>query len=371
MKITYPVDELSRAFDLVSRVAPVAKGAAWDAAAGVVMDIDTDGSTSLMATDLDTAAFVAFDCEEIKDEPTEPIRWRMSSLYLANWLKKLSSSITGSHDEKRNALLFKSQRSKLLVPLMDPEGYPELSTPPSEGVEGANLAAIAERVLWACDAPSKGSSVLSGLHIDGTNIVGCRHEGMAILHAPQLAVEKPVTFQARDVMSLVRGYSEVRVSADENKIFLWLNDTDWVSASLLVDPYPKYSKLRRKDDFLGEITVSKSQLLDCLDRMSIIASTDRGNLPKIVFTITKTTLNMKMLIKDVGDSEEVIAIEGGPDTPFEIAFSLGYLSDGVRNVQGDTFSLAFGYASEPTKRGAVRILDASGCEATLMPRMGV
>ena len=49
------------------------------------------------------------------------------------------------------------------------------------------------------------------------------------------------------------------------------------------------------------------------------------------------TLNMKMLIKDVGDSEEVIAIEGGPDTPFEIAFSLGYLSDGVRNVQGDTY----------------------------------
>lgn len=370
MKVTYLAKDLIHAFDLCNRVAPTAKGGAWDKAAGMIMDIDSAGHTTLLATDIDTAVHVEIDATDIKDAPEEGIRWRMSSLFLAPFVKKLSKPITVEADGRRNALTFRSGTSKLLVPLMDAAEYPDLHMPSgSAPVDGANLVALSERVMWACDANGKTSgSALSGLHADGNNIVGARHEGMGVLEVP-LEITSPITFQAQELMGLVKGFSDIRISADDSKVFLWLSDTDWVSSSLILAPYPAYEKLRRSN-YADTVTVPRASLMDCLDRMAIVASQDRADMPKVTVTISKTKLHLKLTVKDVGDSEESVTLADGPDPSFQIAFSLGFLMDAVRNVDGNTFDFSFGFAGDEAKGpiASCRLTDETGWEALLMPR---
>ncbi len=370
MKVTYSPKDLTRAFDLCNRVAPTAKGGAWDKAAGMVMDIEPSGRTTLLATDIDTAVHVVIDAEAITDAPEETTRWRMSSLFLAPFIKKLSKPIVVEHDGRRNALTFKSGTSKLLVPLMDASEYPDLHMPSGAApVDGANLVSLSERVMWACDGNGKASgSALSGLHADGVNIVGCRHEGMGVLDVP-LDIEGPITFPAQELIGLVKGFSDIRISADDTKVFLWLSDTDWVSSSLILAPYPAYGKLRR-DTYASSVKVNRSALIDCLDRMAIVAAQDRADMPKVVVTISKTKFHLKLTIKDVGDSEESVTISDGPESSFQIAFSLGFLMDAVRNVDGNFFEFSFGMKDDEARGplSSCRLTDETGWEALLMPR---
>lgn len=371
MKVSYNPADLTRAFDLANRVAPTSKGGAWDMAAGMVMDVDPEGVTTVMATNLDISMQMVFDAEEIKDPPEETKRWRMSSLFLAPFVRKLGATITVTEDRKNNALVFKSRQSKLVVPLMDPANYPTLHQPPGASpTDGGNIANLADRVLWACDTTNK-TGPLAGLHADGRNLVGCRHEGMALLEFP-FELKEPITFQARELLGLLKGFDDVRVSADESQVFFWVGENDWVSANLIVAPYPKYQRLREVATPTHEVVLTTDAILDCLERMSIIASMDRGDMPKVSMTFTKTKLTMKLFIKGVGDSEESVSIINGPDEPFTIAFSVGMLFDAIRTVENDTFTLAFGNKADPQNgpHSPIKITDGTGWESILMPRRG-
>lgn len=370
MKVTYDARELSRALDLCNRVAPTAKGGAWDKAAGMVMDVEPTGRTTFMATDIDTAVHVVIECTSISTPPEETVRWRVSSLFLAPFVKKLAKQVTFEADSRRNAVTLKSGTSKLLVPLMDATEYPELHMPSGTApVDGANLVALADRVMWACDTNAKASGgPLSGLHCDGTNVVGLRHEGMGILEVP-VELTEPITFPAQSLIGLVKGFGDIRISADDRKVFLWLSDTDWVSSSQIIAPYPAYDKLRRSN-YAHTVTINRGALVDCLERMSIIAAQDRADMPKVSLTISKTKFHMKLAVKDVGDSEESVAITDGPDESFGIAFSLNFLSDAVRNADGSHFKFSFGWEGDESKGpvSSCRLTDETGWEALLMPR---
>lgn len=368
MKVTYRPETLAIAFDLANRVAPHAKGGAWDTAAGMIMDVHPDGSTKVIATSLEVAMNMTVGATEVKDAPDEVTRWRMSSLFLAPFVKKLTAPVIVQQDAKKNVLVFKSGQSKLAMPLMNNDGYPELHQPPGgKPVTAANLANFAERVLWACDTNAK-SSPLAGLHADGTNLVGCRHEGLALMPST-VELADPITFQGREMLGLLKGFGDIGISADNLKVFFWLNETDWVSASLIQAAYPKYEMLRR-DDYASSVEIDRGALIDCLERMSIVASMDRADMSKVMLTITDSRLHLKMNVKDVGDSEEYLPISCELEEPFTTGFSLGFLLDAVKSSQGDSFTMSFGSVKNPANGSLMscRIVDATGWESLIMPR---
>ena len=88
-------------------------------------------------------------------------------------------------------------------------------------------------------------------------------------------------------------------------------------------------------------------------------------------TITKDNLHLKMEIRDVGESEESIPVTGGPDEPFSIYFSLGLITEAIRNSDGSHFNFSFGVEDEPDGgpgMSSCLVSDETGWEATLMPR---
>jgi DNA polymerase III sliding clamp (beta) subunit (PCNA family) len=367
-KVSYSPADLSRAFDLANRVAPTSKGGAWDKAAGMLMEVDPDGTTVVRATDLDRSVYVVFDASEMKDPPEEAFEWRVSSLFLAPFVRTLDKTVTVTPDSKNNAIVFRSGQSRLSVPLMDSSQYPDFEMPPTMvPTDGTNLAALADRVIWACDANSK-TTPLAGLHADGDNVVGASHEKMSLLEVP-LEIPKPITFPARELISLAKGFSDVRISADDSRVFLWLSDTDWISSNLIIAPYPKYENLRF-DFWTDAIVLSKVSIQTSLERLSIIAAMDRGGMTGLTLAISENRLNMKVFVKEVGDVEEALTITGGPDEGVGIKLSLSNFAEAVRNVDGTHFTLQFGNKNKPGQAHLhpVKITDETGWEATLMPR---
>ena len=264
------------------------------------------------------------------------------------------------------SVLFRSGRSKVKVPLMDESKYMDIPQPDGDYPEAdaTIITELASSVRWACD--TNGTGVLTGLHVDGTNVVGTSHECMCLIPVPA-EVDTPVTFQTK-VIGALSGASSIHMSADKDRIFFWLNETDWISATLFHDPYPKYEKLRRPE-YQGEFKVSRWLLLEALERMNIVMALDR-DMPRLDVTLTENMMMLNSSTDEVGDSEEIVDIENGPEEEFKISYSVGMLRDAVNASASDDLIIAWGSEKMPTKSDKVstRITDGTGWEAYVMPR---
>jgi DNA polymerase III sliding clamp (beta) subunit (PCNA family) len=367
VKIQYRQPSLARAFELASRVAPTAKGGAWDTAAGMLMEIDTDGTTTVRATNLDVAVRIVIEAEDLIEAPDQPVRRRVSSLFLAQFIRSLTAAVTIEDDLKKNSLLFKSGSSRLLAPLMDATDYPDFHEPPTAAPdESLDLGSLADRVLWACDTISSGAR--SGLHVTSEHVVGVSEEAMAIAPA-DIPVTEPVTFQARELIGLLRGFNS-RITADSEKVFLWLSDDDWVSASLFAESYPNYPMVLERTKWAGAIELQREPILTCLERLAIVGGMDRGNMPSVEITMTKTRMTLRLVVSGVAASDEALAIKDGPSDGYAGRFGLSTLLDAIKASKGDSFTFHYG---NPADRHAdaihpAKLEDATGWLSVLMPR---
>jgi DNA polymerase III sliding clamp (beta) subunit (PCNA family) len=366
VKVTFDSGDLRYAFELASKVAPTSKGPAWDQAAGMMITVEPNGQTEVVATDLDTACRIRIAATQCDNE--EIVQWRVSSLFLANFLSKLTEPITLSQkSDQHKSVTITSGTSKVRVPLIRSMTYPAIARPlhaPTGDL--TRLASVAERVLWACD--TNGSGALTGLHIDGEWAVGCTREGAAFVKV-ETDVVQPVTFAAKQVMSIVKSSDEVGMTADANNIFIWLDQTDWLSARVIAEKYPDVHKVIRRTNFAGTVEVQREPLFNALDRLALVTNLDTSGLGKVSVTFDDELVSLKALVPDVGEIDEFVDLVDGPSEPWSDSFTVTRLLDAVSHSKGQVLSLSYGVEGKPGEHQSLKITDSGeDWEAYIMPR---
>lgn len=365
--VTLETATLADAVMRAARVAPT-KGAAWDKAAGVLIEVypQNGGTLRVSATDLDVTYYQRVPVVEVGDEP---VKWRVPSALASGWLSNLPMSagkqIVLTQTDDDNRLQMKAGRSRTKLRLLPAEFFPKI-TPfdPALLADVPHFARRVEQVEW-CTRKEPGA--LAGVYFDGDELIAC--DGVRFVTMP-LVCPVPSDDQGRpspfsvplgSLVNVMRNADDVKLRVTDRRLEIMPDPDIQLTASLYAEPYPDVRRLTAGIVLEHELTFSREQLLDALQRMLVLVKTER--YPKVTCSFHKDTLEMKMVLPEVGETEDEIDVTDGPETPFQIFFNPTNLLGVVQNAARESLHLHF----EPNAAKPVKFTDESGFTAWLMP----
>ncbi len=272
ISVTFEAPLLADAVAKAARVAPV-KGAAFDKAAGIVLDIYPDHAV-IMATDLETTYRQELAVTEVVGV-FDPIRWRLPSVLLSNLLSALpmgNGSTVRMVDKDDSTLRILSGATVAKVSLYAADDYPTINKFPTDGMAEANdLAARLATVSWA--VKRKVETPLGGVHIDGDLLVAT--DGMMLATIPCKApVEEPVTVAVNNLAFLLKSATDVRLRAEDLRLCMTLDAETQATTRIYSGAYPNYKALFR-DDYIGDVQIHRLGWIEVIQRMLTVIDSDK------------------------------------------------------------------------------------------------
>lgn len=357
--------------DAVSKAAKVAptKGSAFDKAAGIVVVVNPANPFAIIkSTDIECSYVQKIPVVAVTGERKE---WRLSSRMLDNLLKQLPMGAGASVkilDQEDSFLRVKSNRFTGKLRSMDATTFPssvkwkdfDLST----FGEANEFASMAEQVAWATKSTDP-SSPLYGVHIDGTRLIACDAYCMA-LRPCVVPVDSPITVSLDRVAGLLKSATDVRLRADETRLWLHLDAETQASSTLITLPYPNVLGIMR-DTFTGSATFSKTEFIETLQRLLVLIQSDKS--PTLTVTMNGPLSRMVLDVAlDAERMQDVIDIK--TDFAGEWTFKLTptYIANAVGGCRADQVTMFFGDPTNDPKK-TIAVEDGAGYHCTIMPKI--
>ena len=155
---------------------------------------------------------------------------------------------------------------------------------------------------------------------------------------------------------------KIRISLTGNHVLFIVNNTKLVSR-LLEGEFIDYRQVIPKE-FKSRVKVKTKQLLNSMERASLLGGDGHNNLVKFTITDKKIIINSN---SELGNVHEEIEIElEGND--LKIAFNSKYLIDALRVIDEDTICLEFTTELSP---GIIKPIDNDNTIYLVLPvRLG-
>lgn len=359
VKITFDAATLADAVTKASRVAP-SKGAAYDKAAGLCFDVDTDhGFAILKATDLDTTYVQKLSGT---DATGGSRTWRIPSAMLSSLLASLplgAGNVVTFIDTGDSAIRIKSGSVIVRMAMLD-QPFPVIeSFDPTGFSEAHDFAQKVERVSWAI---AKDNSIFSGVHVDGESIIACDRASAALIPC-KVPVSRPITVPLFNLAAILRQASDVRLGATDKRLLIQLDAETQAQSNIFEGAYPDIKKLRR-DDWTEEATLPRQAFLDAVNRLMVIGRQDRMPSMKLSFgTGLVQTVTLDLTV-DTGRIQDRVDCDGG-FADFEIWFTPAYLASALEASKTEKVLLRW-VPLDPLK--PVCLTDGTGYEVLITPR---
>lgn len=352
-------DAIAKAY----RIAPT-KGAAYDKASGIVIDVDparSDQHALIIATNLEVSLRMEVRCLRMGDEAG---RWRLNAK-LAQGLAGSLPIGSGSEVELRDIgdkwLYAKCGKTKAkLLQVTGP--YPIV-----EKFDDADLVAVpmlAQRlnqVAWATDRKSPG--VLGGVHLDGERAWGCNRSNIAVVPC-RVNLDEPITAPLLEIASVIKNTGEVMLGCTEHKLLLMPDPHTQATCTLIKEPYPDLLSMLQKaidNPYQGTIGVRAPDLLGAIDRTLVLMNDER--LPSTSIEIGDGTFKMTMNTDSGLVIDELEVAGGHQDEPYKMQFSPQFLRDAIYASGREIIQMAYG----PDYAKPIRITDEGDFTALMMP----
>lgn len=362
--------EIADAVQKAARIAP-SKGEAFDKAQGILIEVNTaQRIATVRSTNLNTHFIQQISV--IAGEGADVMRWRVPSSLFSTFMGSLpkgENDVIRFYDQQDHALRVKSGRlfaSYDMLGTVDYPAFPAFTSQPLS--EATSLAGLVSRVAWATD---KSSPILSGIHIDGTNIVGCGPQSMVMLPCPA-PVAEPITVPMFLIAPALKEGKDVRIGSDGSKLYIAVDDHTHVVVNLIDGNFPNYLGLVR-NNFLLEMQVSRVSITETLDSLLALVKAER--LPTLQMTLDTSsllpTVTFDLNVQGVGRMQNSFDVETDyTGDPFTIYFTPGNLAPVLKNATGTKITLRMGHDTDAKKSALlpVQVMDESGFLAMVMPR---
>lgn len=363
---------LDDAVSKASRIAPK-KGDAFDKAAGIVFDIDTNNNfATIRATDLEINYEQRVKILEAKGSPTV---WRIPSSILQGITSNLPMAegavVEFIDRDDPSVIRFKSGRMVAKLAVMKADDFPRIPSFEAEGMTPAqDLSQRVEQVAWATDPKSP---LLGGIHMDGRRIIGCNSTTLAVVECP-VALDEPVTVPLGTLTALLKTATDIRVRAEGNRFEMMLDSDTKASTRILEGLYPKVDGVMRPvSEFLGTVRIHRQQFQETLDRMMVMVQNEKS--PSLALDFNGTglinLLTFDMEITGTGRMQDSIDVSSDEwrDT-FRIFVHPRMIQDAVTKIRGDYFELSFGHNNpDLAKKSSLRISDDKGYICYVSPKV--
>lgn len=137
---------------------------------------------------------------------------------------------------------------------------------------------------------------------------------------------------------------KVTISVADNQILFRTKHLNFLSR-LLDGNYPETSRLIPEES-KTKITVKTKELMETIDRASLLAREDRNNVVKLT-TKGDSLVEITSNSPEIGNVEENIVVESIEGEELKISFSSKYMLDALKSIEYDEITIDFTGAMRP------------------------
>lgn len=361
-KVTFENATIRDVIGKAARVAP-AKGAAFDKASGIVIDVNAStGEITVRSTNLDVYYTEITDAISVEGDS---VSWRVLSNFIDGICSKLpitSGSTVTFDDSNGNQLKIATGRMRATLGLLSMEYYPNWDTFDPELLSPvSNFAGRLQQVQWA--ASKTGTPPLTGIHLNGTHAVATDRFRIALTpcEIPQLL--EPVTIPASIFTPLMKNLGEVKIGQDGSNLLVMPDNSTQIRAVIFDGNYPNIPRSFKRDE-TDAMMLKKSALLEIIERAEVMGQQERNPLLKMIVGLGEVAVLMED--QEIGLLGDVLELPGqAPHDRHYIGFTPNNLKQGLQAAPNEDISFYYHYGM-PMK--PVRLDGGSGYEVLIMPR---
>ncbi len=259
-------------------------------------------------------------------------------------------------------------RSEFSMRTIPADDFPRLGSPEGDEVtlNAADLSAALKQVVKAASSDDS-RPILTGVLLaaegEGLRLVSTDSYRLAVRDLPGTSVlsgDQSVLVPSRALAELNRVFGE------HETVALRLGERDasfavggiQVVTRLIEGEFPNYRGLI-PDTYPNELTVSRSELLDAVRRVRLMAQ----EATPIRLNMRPDSLELVAVTQDVGQAQEVLDASYSGDE-LTVAFNPDYLIDGIEVTPGEEITLQ---TVDPLKPAVMRGADSADFLYLLMP----
>lgn len=356
------VFETSTIADAVGKAASVAptKGNNFDKCAGVLFLLDSNGTFTVKATNLDIFYLQAVNVLETEGQG----EWRLPSTIISAMLAKLpiGSGKTVELIQNGNEVNLLSGRTKCRMRLMDSSYFPQWEGFDPLGLEVIpGLGGKIKMVEWAAD--TKGTPPLSGVHLDSTKIIATDRYRVATVPIEASPIYEPITVPVGIFDPIIKTMNDVSVGISQGQFLLMPDASTQIRATIFGDAYPNINRVLKRE-YPNSFKIRKSTFIEMIDRALVFAQGDR--VADLSVYIGREELAVSMKDAEVGLFGDVTDIPGYADHKrVELLFTPTNLTEPLSNAPSE--ELICHYNADDA-HGSFYIDGGSGYEAWAQPR---
>jgi DNA polymerase III sliding clamp (beta) subunit (PCNA family) len=364
VKLTFETATIAEAIKAAERVAP-SKGAAFDKAAGIVMEIDSTSETvCIRATNTDIFHMAWVDYVALEGEGK--VTWRLPSRLFAAVLGSLPIG-TGKQvtmEQKGNQLFLEQGRTKPRFNLISPDYYPSWPAfDPADLIPAPDLGGRIGLVEWAA---AKSEVPISGVHFDGEKVVATDKYRLATVPMKVEGLEVPITVPAGLLGTVLKQTGEVLIGITKDQLLIMPDEYTQIRCVIYGQDYPPVDRIMENNrSHTHTVTFDKSDLLVLIDRALNFQGSDRTPTLRVFLGLEEIAVMMGN--QEIGMIGDVLEVPGQcAHDRVELKFTPKNLQDILSNAPND--KVTFGYNPDK-KKSLVYVDGGSGYEAWAMPRL--
>jgi len=273
--------------------------------------------------------------------------------FFCEYIKKLNNEQIELHLDEKNCLSIKYIDSVGKIQCLNSTEFPQIKNIEDSTyfeIKSKDLKALISKSIYAV-AVEDVRPILKGVKLEIANnkitavaldgyrlavvkkeIVGSNAEFSCIVPARSLNEISKLLDDSDDVIRVCVGRNYLMVDIDNTKITTRLLEGDFINYTQIIPT-----------DFSTNIILNKEQLLDSLERASLLSRVDRNNLVKFDISDKVMVLSSK---SEIGDIKEniTISLKGNDLT---IAFNARYFTEALRVINDEFLKLSFTSSVSP------------------------
>ena len=267
--------------------------------------------------------------------------------FFCEYIKKLNNEQIELHTDEKNILSIKYTDSVGKIQCLNAAEFPQIKSFDDSTyfeIRQKDLKSLISKSIYAV-AVEDVRPILKGVKLEITKnqvtavaldgyrlavvkkpIVNSNAEFSCIVPARSLNEISKLLEDSEDTIKVCVGRNFLMVNIDNTKITTRLLEGDFINYNQIIP-----------SDFNTNIVLNKDQLLDALERASLLSRVDRNNLVKFDISDKVMILSSK---SDIGDIKENITISlKGND--LSIAFNARYFTEALRVINDEFLKLSF------------------------------
>lgn len=363
MEFVCSQQDLSKALNIVSKA--ISNKTTIPILKGILLEVDSFGKLKLTTSDMDLSIEKEMEVTTIKEGSVV-----VSAKLFLDIIRKLPQTnveITYSNGQVK----IKTQGSEFNIVGQSAEEYPKISK--IEEIKSINLnkellkEMIRKTSFAASIEEAKGIIVgvlleieeekLSMVALDGFRMAVAR-EKIERIDNISLIITARILNEINKIFAEDEEDEEVKVVLDEQKAVFILKNTRIISRIMEGD-FIKYKDLLPKEN-ITTVKVNRGEMIDCLDRASLLAREGRNNLVRVA------TEGNKMMISSRSEEgnvkEELFIDKKGED--LEIGFNAKYLLEVFKAVNHEEVNMGFNNNISPC---IIKPLEGDEFEYLILP----